>query len=136
MADERNFGRSLLLVDGDIAFEDYDGNGRLREVEGRANLLQALELRVLTPLGSDRFHTEYGLDYAQIFGSPEGLRMTKELIKLNLVRALATDPRVAEIHEIRFLDDEKDAARRKWTVEVELATVDASDVTLRVGIGA
>jgi hypothetical protein len=151
MPEERHFGRSLLLVDGDIAFEQVAGKSRLLEVAGRPNLTQALELRVLTPLGSDRFNILYGLDYAQIFGSEEGLRMTKELIKLNLVRTLATDARIADVREIRFQDEEEYAAahpeisdaelredrvRRRWEVEVLLETTEAGDVAVRPGIGS
>lgn len=150
MDEERHFGRSLLVIDGDIAVEQVAGVSRLREVVGKPNLMQALELRVLTPLGSDRFNTLYGLDYAQIYGSEEGLRMTKELIKLNLVRTLATDARIADVREILFQDDPEYAAahpevsqqelrdqrvRRRWEVEVLLDTADAGEVALRLGIG-
>jgi len=150
MEGERHFGRSLLVEDGDIAFEEVSGTSRLREVSGRRNLAQALELRVLTPFGSDRFNTLYGLDYAQIFGSEEGLRMTTELIKLNLVRTLGTDARISDVRDIVFQADEAYLAahpelsleelraarvRRAWDVEVVLDTADAGEVALRLRIG-
>jgi hypothetical protein len=150
MDEERQFGRSLLVDDGDIAFQASPDGPRLREVAGRPNLMQALELRVLTPLGDDRFNTLYGLDYAQIFGSSEGLRMTKDLIKLNLVRTLGTDARVHDVREIAFQDEPEfleggsDASpeelrearvRRQWEVDVVLETASGSEIALRLGIG-
>lgn len=130
------FGWSLLMEDGDLAFGDATEDGRgLRDVAGRENLLQALELRVLTPYGSDIFNVLYGLDYGQIFGSPDGLQMTRELIRLNLVRTLATDPRVAEIRDIVFAEDELSRLRRRWQVEVQVETSTTDEIALQLGIG-
>lgn len=129
------FGSSLLVEDGDLVFGEVAGELALREVSGRENLLQALELRVLTPYGSDIFNVLYGLDYAQIFGSPEGMRMTRELIRLNLVRTLATDPRIGEIRDIVFADDEQSRLRRRWRVEVQLETNSADEIALPLAIG-
>lgn len=133
--ERQRFGTSLVLKDGDLAFEDVAGARRLREVAGRENLLQALELRVLTPYGSDIFNVLYGLDYAQIFGSPDGLQMTRELIKLNLVRTLATDARVGEVIDVVFVEDEASRLRRRWQVEVRLETAGADELALQLGIG-
>lgn len=126
------FGMSLLVEDGDVVFDGV----RLRKVEGRQNLLQALELRVLTPYGSDRFNVLYGLDYAQIFGSAEGMPMTRELIKLNLVRTLATDARVQEVRDVVFTSGDDARQLRRWSVEVRLDTAAGQDVTLALAVGA
>lgn len=143
---DKSFGYSLALVDGDIAFD----NGSLRRVEGKRNLLQALELRVLTPFGSDIFNTTYGLDVRQAFTQPGSVRMVKELIKLSLVRTLATDPRVRDVREVLFEDDPGYLARhpelkaqdvtvskhtRFWRVDVVIETVDAQAETLSLKIG-
>jgi hypothetical protein len=138
------FGHSLRLTDGDLELSANGGQLRLVEIDGVANLVQALTLRILTPRGSDRFNTGYGLDLAQIFSAPNGVRMVKELVKLNLVSTLATDPRVRQIRRVTFDDDRvgpqggpaAEAAlravrrRRAWTVEVELDTVAGEPVTL------
>lgn len=138
------FGRSLRLDDGDLVF----ARGRLVEVEGIANLIQALTLRILTPFGSDRFNTGYGLDLSRAFAEPTGIRMVKELVKLNLVSTLGTDPRVSEVRRVTFDDDPErlggDPAarpvlqairrRRAWTVEVELDTVAGPPVTLEADV--
>jgi hypothetical protein len=129
------FGSSLALEDGDLVFEQIAGARRLREVAGLENLIQALELRVLTPYGSDIFNVLYGLDYAQIFGSPEGRQRTQELIKLNLVRTLATDARIGEVRDIVFAEDEASRVRRRWQVEVQLETSSADEIALQLGIG-
>ena len=140
------FGYSLTLVNGDLVFE----NGTLKTVSGKRNLLQALELRVLTPFGSDIFNTTYGLNVQQAFTQPGGIRMVKELIKLSLVQTLGTDPRVHDIREVLFEDDPLYLARhpelnaqdisvdrhtRYWRVDVVLDTVDAQTQTLSLNIG-
>jgi hypothetical protein len=146
MNDEERFGHSLALKDGDLVLEE----GSLLTVRGKRNLLQALELRVLTPLADDRFNTTYGLDVRQAFTQPGSIRLVKELIKLNLVRTLATDPRVRDVREVLFVDDpaylaqhpERDPnaakmnrQRRLWRVEVLIETVDGQTETLPVTIG-
>jgi hypothetical protein len=138
------FGRGLLLDDGDLVI---DGK-HLVEVEGIANLTQALTLRVLTPFGSDRFNVRYGLDVSQAFLEPTGIRMVKEIIKLNLVRTIGTDPRVREVRQVTFDDDPdrlaahpelaaavRDARhRRLWTVEVDIETSTGDSLTLFVNV--
>ena|SRR2546421_5756849 len=145
MADK--LGHSLRLDDGDLVFADHE----LVETHGRANLVQALVLRVLTPLGNDPFATTYGLDVQHAFTQPVATHVMKELIKLNLVRTLSTDPRVREIRDIVFPDDpdyvaanpalDAEAARlrrqsRLWTVEVTLVDLDGTPQTLDLTIGA
>ncbi|MFE5587285.1 hypothetical protein [Kitasatospora sp. NPDC056531] len=129
--DDRSFGRSLLLRDGDLVVRD----GRLAEVSGVDNLLQALELRVLTPYGSDEFNVSYGLDVTEAFTQAHSARSVREVLKLNLVRTLVTDPRVLDIREITF--DESDEARhsRSWSVQVDLDTAAAQPATLVVNVG-
>jgi hypothetical protein len=144
MADR--LGHSLLLRDGDLVF----ANDGLVEIEGRENLMQALVLRVLTPLGNDPFATTYGLDVRHAFTQPVATHVVKELVKLNLVRTISTDPRVSEIRDIVFPDDPEhvaanpaldgEAARlrrqsRLWRVEVTITTVDDTTQTLDLTIG-
>ncbi len=133
--ERRAFGSGLRLQDGDLVLERGEDGMRLAEVEGREALLQALQLRVLTPYASDRFNVLYGVDYAQIFGSGEGPPMMRELVKLNLVRALATDARVIEVQEIAFAEEDASRVSRVWQVEVSLQTSAAVGVTLALGIG-
>ncbi|MCA1705901.1 MAG: hypothetical protein ABR608_10655 [Pseudonocardiaceae bacterium] len=140
-----SFGRSLLLDDGDLLVTQ----GQLREVESVANLSQALTLRVLTPFGSDPFNTGYGLDISQAFTQPNPVSVVKQLLQLNLVRTLGTDPRVRDIREVVF-DDDPDLLvanpalmpavrsahhRRVWTVQVVLDTVAGDPLTLLVDVG-
>jgi hypothetical protein len=150
MEAERTLGHSLRVEDGDLVLEPSPDGLRLAEVRGLENLRQALELRVQTPLGTDRFNTLYGLDFAQIFGSSDGLRATRELVRLNLVRTLGTDPRVADIRSITFAGDDEDLVphpegfpdeqrharvRRTWQAYVMLETSAAEEVSLRLKVG-
>lgn len=122
------FGFSLLLDDGDLVLSE----GSLAEVSGVDNLTQALTVRVLTPDGSDRFNTTYGLDVTQALAGPHDRRMVRELLRLNLVRTLAADPRVREVREIVFADDTEEGRRRIQTVEVIVETVTGDTATLFV----
>jgi hypothetical protein len=151
MARDERFGHSLALVGGDLVFDEQpDGTRVLREVRGAGNLLQALKLRVETPLGDDRFNTTYGLDYAQIFAQAGGIQMTKEVVRLNLVRTLGTDPRVRDVREIAFEDEpefqarhpevrraEVDQARRRrsWRVDVVIETVEGEAAAVPLELG-
>jgi phage baseplate assembly protein W len=129
MAPTTGLGRSLELRDGDLALDD----GRLAEVSGLDNLVQALTLRVLTPLGSDRFTTTYGLDVAAVFTQATGTRTAQDLLRLSLVRALGTDPRVRELRDVTVLDP-PDAGRRLWPVLITLVAVDGTAHTVGLDV--
>ncbi|MEW2352939.1 hypothetical protein [Spirillospora sp. NPDC029432] len=111
-------GHSLLLEDGDLVMR----GGRLAEVSGRDNLVQALTLRLLTPYGSDRFDTGYGLSLKEALTGTRSPRMVRELLRLEIVRTLAADPRVAEVLDVRFTPVE--GTRRRWLAEVDVEIVD------------
>lgn len=113
-AENPPLGHSLLLRDGDLVLE----RGRLAEVDGLANLMQALTLRVLTPLGSDSYHVGYGFDFASVLSEAGGQQAVRDMIRLNLVRALSADPRVLELRDVELLADSAD--RRSWTVQVSI----------------
>jgi hypothetical protein len=147
-ANSNQFGVSLRVEAGDIVVEP---DGTLATISGLPNLLQALELRILTPFSSDMFNTSYGLDVRQAFTEPGSVRMIKELIKLNLVRTLGSDPRVRDVREVVFVDEprflerhpELDPAavrheqrQRCWRVEVIIDTIDGQTATLAAAIGA
>jgi hypothetical protein len=138
------------LVDGDIAF---DADGRDLRVAATAldALLQGLTARVLTPFGTDVFNTTYGLDVAGAFTQPVTRRVFKQVLTLNLVRTLGTDPRVKDVVDVVFEDDPRylqlhpgltaedvraDLVRRLWKVDVILETMDGQTTTLSLNLGA
>ncbi|MFB7586854.1 DUF2634 domain-containing protein [Streptomyces sp. NPDC056169] len=110
-------GHSLLLDNGDLVLR----GGDLVKVRGLANLVQALTLSLLTPYGSDRFDDRYGLSVTEAFGRPGGPPVVQELLRLEIVRTLAADPRVNEVTEVTFTGD---PASRRWTAAVVVETVD------------
>ncbi|MEJ3748622.1 hypothetical protein WEI85_35745 [Actinomycetes bacterium KLBMP 9797] len=122
-------GFGLRLADGDLVVED----GALATVDGLPNLIQALTLRVLTPFGSDIFNATYGFDAAGVFGRPASARTVADLIRLNLVRTLATDARVREVDDVVVTPD---ADRRGWTAEVTVVPFDGQPRTLPLRIEA
>jgi phage baseplate assembly protein W len=148
MANEQNntsgFGKSLALRDGDLHFSEGD----LAMVAGEDNFLQAMQVMIETPAGTDIFNVNYGFDLLNSIGRPEEARLVKEFIRLNIVRSLTLDNRVREVREVVFSDDprffelspETNADRaaadrraaRRWRVIVVLQTVSEGEVTLRL----
>jgi hypothetical protein len=125
-------GTGLSVSDGDLVFT----GGDLATVTGAANLLQALRLRVLTPLGSDRYDTRYGLDTRAVFTQPLGVQAARDVLRLNLVRTLGTDRRVQEVRDVRIVDDAQSRRSRVFSATVQLVAADSTPATLTVGIGA
>jgi hypothetical protein len=123
-------GTGLLIDDGDLVLAE----GRLAEGTGLENLVQALTLRILTPLGNDVFNTTYGLDAGSIFAGAGGVQLIHDLISLNLVRTLGTDARVREVREVRFLEPLDGTHRRSWPVEVTVVTIDERPATLTLDL--
>lgn len=139
-------GTSLALVAGDLAFDAGD----LARVSGVANLHRGLSALIETPFGTDLFNVGYGFDLSEVvnpaFSALRGLPLTKELIRLNLVRTLAVDDRVAEVREVVFDDDPRffelvsagDPAtarddhkhRRRWRVVVVVVLATGGEATL------
>lgn len=130
MATEHGIG--IRLDHGDIVLE----NGELTLVSGLPNLAQALQIRVLTPLGSDRYDTRYGFDYRAVFTTPAGAHEMRDLVRLNLVRTLSTDARVREIRDIQVRDPQLDPHHRTWRVDVSIITGDGTSATLTTEVGA
>ncbi len=124
-------GTGLRVDNGDVVFED----GRLALISGLANLAQALQLRVLTPLGSDRYDVRYGLDVEGIFASAGVASEVGDVIRLNLVRTLGSEPRVQDIRDIR-IEPLDGTGRRAWRAEVSIVTADGSASELTVKVGA
>lgn len=128
-------GTSLALADGDFTL----ANGDLMTVSGQLNFVQALQVIIGTPFGSDQVNVNYGLDVEAIFVTANTVRSIKDVIRLNIVKSLASDDRVREIKDIVF-DDEpgfallapefagRDPAttarhQRIWHAVIALATV-------------
>jgi hypothetical protein len=132
MASTDALGRSLELRDGDLVLT----GGQLAEVAGLPNLIQALTLRVLTPLGDDQFNTTYGFDAAAVFAQSANARTVRDLVQLNLVRTLGADARVREIRDVTFLDPPAGSLRRAWPVVVTIITVDGAQQTVPLTVGA
>jgi hypothetical protein len=144
------FGRSLELVNGDINFvtKQVDGNfyEDLALVVGRDNFMQGIKVMIDTPLGTDIFNVNYGFDLMNILAQTNSIRVTKELIRLNIVKSLSQDDRVREIREIVFDDDPRffelnpqenferhrgsRKAQRRWQAMAVLSIISEGEVTL------
>jgi phage baseplate assembly protein W len=129
-------GSSFRLKDGDLVLAADHPGGEPQLVHGLANLEQALTLRLLTPFGTDPVNTGYGLDVRGAFTGGNNRRTVKELIRLEVVRTLGSDPRVREVAEVLFDDDPQFVAQvlaaggrpsdhrtRLWQVLVTVETI-------------
>jgi hypothetical protein len=100
------YDQSLLLQDGDLAFQrNADGLLELQLIAGLPNLAQGLTITVETPLGSDIFNQLFGFDLHSILRGGFNLAMSKELIRLHVIKTIDGDDRVLRIEELVF-DDE------------------------------
>lgn len=109
--DQGRLGASFLLTDGDLVLSGDGLTGDLKLVDGLANLKQALTVRLLTPYGTDQVNATYGLDVRRALTGGHDRRTVKELIRLEVVRTLAGDPRVREVTSVLFDDDPRFAAQ-------------------------
>jgi phage baseplate assembly protein W len=90
------FGIDLALVDGDLAADD---GGDFLTVSGVANLQQALEHRLETPLSELVFHLDYGNGVYGLIGGDTG--PTSGLLSEQYVSScLSADPRVKSVASI------------------------------------
>lgn len=136
------------MTDGDLLFDQGD----LALVAGRDNFLQAMQVMIETPFGTDIFNVNYGFDILTILQSAQTVNATKDLIRLNIVKSVNQDTRVREIKEVVFDDEPRffeifpdqnaDEHRRlrkterRWQAIVVLETVSEGEVALRLdGIG-
>lgn len=91
-------GADIRLTDGDIVpSEDSDiGSADIDTVSGLDNIKQALIYKLITPKGSLRGHPEYGSLLSYLLGNFSGNYLA-EMIKVETIRTLLTDPRVSEV---------------------------------------
>src|SRR5262245_33459662 len=107
-----------------------------------------MQVMIETPFATDIFNVNYGFDLLSILGSAQSVRLSKELIRLNVVKSLSQDNRVREIKEVvfdddpRFFDilpaetaDEHRSSRknsRRWELEVLLRTIEEADEAVKL----
>jgi phage baseplate assembly protein W len=139
-----SLGRSLRLTDGDLSFDQGD----LAMIVGRDNLLQAMQIMIETPFGSDIFNVNYGFDLLSILSTPQAVGFIKSLIRLNIVKSVSQDNRVRQIKEVVFDDeprffeilpdqnaDEHRRTRKRerlWQTVIVLGTISEGDVALQL----
>jgi phage baseplate assembly protein W len=138
------FGRSLRLTDGDLFFDQRD----LAMTADRENFLQSMQVMIETPFATDIFNVNYGFDLMSILGSAQSVRLSKELMRLNIVKSLSRDDRVREVQEVVFDDEPRffeilpdqnvdehrrtRKSKRRWQAIVVLATIAEGEVALRL----
>lgn len=96
------YGRDFMLQEGRLSTTI---EGRLRTVQGRDNIKQALLQRIGTGRGELVLHPTYGIDRMLAVGV-EGTRANVEVAGLEVARTIAQDPRVTFVRDvaIHFVD--------------------------------
>jgi hypothetical protein len=138
------FGKSIQLIDGDFLFD----KGDLMLIAGRDNFLQAMQIMIETPFGTDIFNVNYGFDILNMLQTPQPVNQIKDLIRLNIVKSISQDNRVREIKEVVFDDDphffellpDQNAdehlrtrkTERRWQAIVVLNTISEGEVALQI----
>jgi hypothetical protein len=129
------FGRTLFLDElGDLVFDRTDEGLRgLRLSEGVANLGQGLRITVDTPLGTDLFNQQFGFDVLSILRAGYPIALTKQLIRLHLVRTITSDDRVLRIEELTF-DVEPPRTTRRYRLDALIQPIAGRPVAVPVHV--
>jgi phage baseplate assembly protein W len=111
--------------------------GDLALVDGRANLAQAILIRLLTPVGelAPLGHPEYGCRLGDLVGRPNS-ETTRNLARLHVLEALQGEPRIAEVREVTVTPRAGERGMLDVSVKVvpvgETAVVTAGPLTLEL----
>jgi phage baseplate assembly protein W len=103
----------------------------LAVVSGRANLAQAVIMRLLTPRGelAALGHDEYGSRLHELIGR-QNTELTRNLVKLYVLDALQFEPRIEDGVEVTVQADP--VTRSRVNVELRVRPVGATD-TVTIG---
>ncbi len=98
------------------------GEVDLARLDGVENLKQALLLRFLTPVGelAQLGHSRYGSRLYELLGEPN-TEANRDRAKLYTLEALAAEPRVAKVIEVKVTTRRTDPTRIDISVEIEAA---------------
>ncbi|WP_158973371.1 hypothetical protein [Streptomyces griseus] len=100
-----SLGHGLALDDGDLVTDPRTGGPAGNQ--GPETLLQALLLAVETQLGTDRLNTVFGFDRLALGRYALEAPARKEYIRMELLRCLSGDRRIADVREVFFQDDQR-----------------------------
>ena len=110
----------------------------LVRVSGRANLAQAVSIRLLTPVGelAPLGHPEYGSRLPNLIGERR-TETTRNLAKLYVIEALKQERRIAEVVEVAVVDHPGERHRIDIAIRVrpieDGAVLDLGPFTLDLG---
>jgi hypothetical protein len=122
-------------------------NGRdLAVVRGLDNLTQSLSVALTTLRQSNVFDTEFGFDGLNALADPIDPVLTRERVRIGVVKLLDRDPRVRRIVDVNLDDGRLDPAgpaddahraslraSRVMEVQVQFETVTQEQLSVRLG---
>ena len=102
----------------------------LETLSGADNLIQALLLRFLTPVGElvPLAHPNYGSRLSELIGELN-TETNRNRAKLYVLQALAAEPRVKEVREVNVTQNQKNP--NQMDIKISLVPID-SDIALNL----
>lgn len=119
-----------LDYDGDTADAQSDG-ADLGTVEGLENLYQAIQNRLLTPIGTLPLHPEYGSTLHSFIGTNNN-PIIETAIKMSVVNALQGEERIALI---RGISVDFDRTASTINIIVDIVSIYSTELSVSMTVG-
>ncbi|HUX55661.1 MAG TPA: hypothetical protein VMV77_01715 [Bacteroidales bacterium] len=116
---DKIFGTGFVLKDGDIVFNS--DTGQYDVVSGLDNLIQVLQVRMLTRLRTLVRYSEYG-NYALNLIGRTGINENQQIVAVEVEKTLLAEPRVTNVKNVKVTKS-KDA----FFVEAEILPIFKED---------
>jgi phage baseplate assembly protein W len=130
----------------DVVLRAGPGGRDLAVVRGLDNLTQSLSVALTTLRQSNVFDTEFGFDGLNALADPIDPVLTRERVRIGVVKVLNRDPRVRRIVDVNLDDGRLDPAgpaddahrallraSRVMEVQVQFETVTQEQLSVRLG---
>lgn len=135
--DRARHGTDLGLDFGEKGADLVLHNGDLRTLEGGDNLRQAALLRLLIERGELAVlsHPRFGSRVHELIGEPLD-RPNLDLLRRHVRRALLSDPRIAEVQQLRVTPRTREVGDLGVALDVRalLLAVDGAALTVEVAL--
>lgn len=110
-----NYGSSRELYD--VAIDSEGGSVDVKSIAGKDNLAQAIIIRMLTDRGTDSLYKQLGVDRVV---SLNFTALELAIARFRIIDAVARDPRVSSVKQIKFQQGEEDAVLTSDRLIVDL----------------
>lgn len=131
-------GLALRSTDGGGLFDlTFTPDGRdLAIVSGIDALAQDLRIALTTGLGTDPFDLNFGFDGAAAMADETDPNLTRERLRVAVIRVLQLDPRISRIRAVDFDDSPESRSARQLPVVATFEILGGTVATLTLSTGA